>query len=167
VACVLALLLPFASANAAAAGDAARGLYLAKAGGCLACHTEDNKGATPFAGGRALKTPFGTFYGPNLTPHAGAGIGRWSDADFVRAMRHGVRPDGANYYPAFPYPSFTGITDRDLADLWAYLKTLPPDPRPTGRTTFASRIAGAIPSRRGNGCTSLPVRSQAIPGARR
>jgi len=128
-ACALALLLP--SAFAAAAGDAARGLYLAKAGGCLACHTEDKKGATPFAGGRALKTPFGTFYGPNLTPHAAAGIGRWSDADFVRAMRHGVRPDGANYYPAFPYPSFTGITDRDLADLWAYLKTLPPDPRPS------------------------------------
>lgn len=117
--------------SASAAGDASRGLYLAKAGGCLACHTEDKKGAAPFAGGRALKTPFGTFYGPNLTPHAEAGIGRWSEADFVRAMRHGVRPDGANYYPAFPYPSFTGITDRDLADLWAYLRTLPPDARPS------------------------------------
>jgi len=112
-----------------AAGDPTRGLYVSKAGGCLACHTEDKKDAAPFAGGRALKTPFGTFYGPNLTPHAEAGIGRWSEGDFVRAMRQGVRPDGAHYYPAFPYPSFTGISDRDLADLWAYLRALPPSAR--------------------------------------
>ena len=125
---VLALLL--ASPSAGAAGDASRGLYLSKAGGCLACHTEDKKEAAPFAGGRALKTPFGTFYGPNLTPHPAAGIGRWTEADFVRAMRHGVRPDGAHYYPAFPYPSFTKITDADLADLWAYLRSLPPSARP-------------------------------------
>ena len=126
----LALLLLFASAYAVAAGDATRGLYLSKAGGCLACHTEDKKDATPFAGGRALKTPFGTFYGPNLTPHPEAGIGRWTETDFARAMRHGIRPDGAHYYPAFPYPSFTGITDADLADLWAYLRSLPPNARP-------------------------------------
>jgi mono/diheme cytochrome c family protein len=84
----------------------------------------------PFAGGRALPTPFGTFYGPNLTPHPQAGLGRWTEADFVRAMRKGVRPDGAHYYPAFPYTSFAGISDADLADLWAYLRSLPPDPRP-------------------------------------
>ena len=122
-------LLTFAAANAWAGGDAARGLYLSKAGGCVACHTEDRKDAPPFAGGRPLKTPFGTFYGPNLTPHPEAGIGRWTEADFVRAMRHGIRPDGAHYYPAFPYPSFTGITDADLADLFAYLHSLPPNPR--------------------------------------
>jgi mono/diheme cytochrome c family protein len=124
---VLALLV--ASASVGAAGDATRGLYLSKAGGCLACHTEDKKEAALFAGGRALKTPFGTFYGPNLTPHAEAGIGRWSEADFARAMRYGMRPDGAHYYPAFPYPSFTKISDRDLADLWAYLRSLPPNAR--------------------------------------
>ena len=99
------------------------------AGGCVACHTEDRKDAAIFAGGRALKTPFGTFYGPNLTPHPQAGLGRWTEADFLRAMRDGVRPDGAHYYPAFPYPSFTRITDRDLADLWAYLRSLPPSSR--------------------------------------
>ena len=55
----------------------------------------------PFAGGRALNTPFGTFYGPNITPHPQAGIGRWSEADFMRAMRQGVRPDGANYFRLF------------------------------------------------------------------
>ncbi len=108
-------------------GDAKRGEYLAKAGGCVGCHTEEKKeGAVPFAGGRALKTPFGTFYGPNITPHPEAGIGRWSEADFVRAMRQGVRPDGANYFPAFPYPSYTKISDADLRDLWAYLRTIPP-----------------------------------------
>ena len=118
-------------ASASAQGDAKRGEYLAKAGGCLGCHTEEKKGAVPFAGGRALKTPFGTFYGPNITPHQLAGIGRWSEADFMRALRHGRRPDGANYFPAFPYPSFTKITDNDLRDLWAYLRTLPASSRPS------------------------------------
>ena len=125
----LALSLAFSMAPALAQGDAKRGEYLAKAGGCLGCHTEAKEGAVPYAGGRALKTPFGTFYGPNLTPHQQAGIGRWSEADFIRAMRHGRRPDGANYFPAFPYPSFTGISDSDLRDLWAFLRTLPTSSR--------------------------------------
>ena len=112
-------------APAFAQGDARRGEYLAKAGGCLGCHTEEKEGAVHYAGGRALKTPFGTFFGPNITPHQQAGIGRWSEADFIRAMRDGRRPDGANYFPVFPYPSFTRIRDGDLRDLWAYLRTLP------------------------------------------
>jgi mono/diheme cytochrome c family protein len=112
-----------------AQGDAKRGEYLAKAGGCLGCHTEEREKAVPYAGGRALKTPFGVFYGPNITPHPQAGIGRWTEADFVRAMREGRRPDGANYYPAFPYTSFTLITDSDLRDLWAYLRALAPSDR--------------------------------------
>jgi mono/diheme cytochrome c family protein len=123
------LLLALAFAGPVLAQDVKRGQYLAKAGGCVGCHTESKEGATPFAGGRALKTPFGTFYGPNLTPHPQAGLGRWSEADFVRAMREGVRPDGAHYYPAFPYPSFTKISDADLRDLWAYLRTLAPSSR--------------------------------------
>jgi mono/diheme cytochrome c family protein len=112
-----------------AQGDAKRGGYLAAAGGCLGCHTEEREGATPYAGGRALKSPFGTFYGPNITPDRQAGIGGWSEADFMRAMREGRRPDGAHYYPAFPYPSFTLIVDSDLRDLWAYLRTLKPASR--------------------------------------
>ena len=108
-----------------AQGDAKRGEYLANAAGCLGCHTGTQEDAVPYAGGRALKTPFGTFYGPNITPHRDAGLGRWSEADFVRAMREGRRPDDANYYPAFPYPSFTRIADADLRDLWAYLRSLP------------------------------------------
>lgn len=127
----LAAVLVLTAATALAQGDATRGKYLAAAAGCLGCHTEDRKDAVPFAGGRALKTPFGTFYGPNITPHPQAGIGRWSEPDFIRAMRLGDRPDGANYFPAFPYPSFTRIGDADLRDLWAYLRTLPPSPRPS------------------------------------
>ena len=124
-ACALVLLFGVAAGGAWAQGDAKRGQYLAKAGGCLACHTEDKKDAVPYAGGRALKTPFGTFYGPNITPHPEAGLGRWSESDFMRAMRLGERPDGAHYFPAFPYPSFTRISDSDLRDLWAYLRALP------------------------------------------
>ncbi|MES2561118.1 MAG: cytochrome c, partial [Pseudomonadota bacterium] len=113
----------------AAQSDPQRGEYLAAAAGCVGCHTDKKDGASPYAGGRALKTPFGTFYGPNITPHPEAGIGRWSEADFLRAMRHGERPDGANLFPAFPYPSFTRITDDDLRHLWAYLRSLPPNGR--------------------------------------
>ncbi len=126
---MLVLLLGAASGNACAQGDAKRGQYLTQAGGCLACHTENKKDAVPFAGGRALKTPFGTFYGPNITSDPQAGIGRWTEADFIRAMRHGERPDGADYFPAFPYASFRRISDGDLRDLWAYLRTLAPSSR--------------------------------------
>jgi mono/diheme cytochrome c family protein len=116
---------------AAAQGDAKRGEYLSKAGGCLGCHTEERKDAVPYAGGRALKTPFGTFYGPNITPHPQAGIGRWSLTDFVRALREGERADGAHYFPAFPYASFTRMTNADLRDLWSYLRTLKPSAQPS------------------------------------
>lgn len=112
-------------------GDAKRGEYLSKAAGCVGCHTEERKDATPYAGGRALKTPFGTFYGPNITPHPQAGVGRWTYSDFVGALREGSRPDGAHYFPAFPYSSFTRISDADLRDLWAYLRTLKPSPQPS------------------------------------
>src|SRR4030081_2540519 len=84
---LLAVLLAAATCTSAQ-GDAKRGQYLAKAGGCVGCHTGDKKDAAPFAGGRALATPFGTFYGPNITPHPEAGIGRWTEADFMLAMRH-------------------------------------------------------------------------------
>lgn len=115
--------------HASAQGDAKRGAYLAKAAGCEGCHTEKKEGAAPYAGGRELKTPFGTFYGPNITPHPEAGIGRWSEADFQRALREGLRPDGAHYFPAFPYPSFTRITDTDARDLFAFFRSLQPNAR--------------------------------------
>ncbi|MFI5012902.1 MAG: c-type cytochrome [Hyphomicrobiales bacterium] len=101
-----------------------RGEYLVRAGGCFSCHTAP--GGAPLAGGRALATPFGTFYSPNITPDRETGIGAWTDADFVRALRKGVRPDGASYFPVFPYPSFTGITVEDALAIKAYLFQLAP-----------------------------------------
>jgi mono/diheme cytochrome c family protein len=107
-----------------------RGEYLVHAGGCITCHT-DKKGHGPYlAGGRALKTLFGTFYTPNITPDPETGIGRWSDDDFVRAFREGVNPKGKNLYPAFPYTSYTGITRGDLLAIKAYLFSLPPTHHP-------------------------------------
>jgi mono/diheme cytochrome c family protein len=121
----LALLLLTPLGPAAAGGGAiARGEYLVRAGGCFSCHTA--AGGQQLAGGRALATPFGTFYSPNITPDPQTGIGRWTDAQFLRALRLGVRPDGANYFPVFPYPSFTGISDRDALAIKAYLFSRPP-----------------------------------------
>ena len=123
---VLFLSLAFAPAAKAADPDAvARGAYLAAAAGCDDCHTERARGGQPYAGGLALATPFGTFYSPNITPDPETGIGRWTDAQFLRALREGVRPDGANYFPVFPYPSFTGITDEDALAIKAYLFSRP------------------------------------------
>jgi len=111
--------------GSAAAQDAVqRGEYLVHAGGCVSCHTAPS--GLPFAGGRALTTPFGTFYSPNITPDAETGIGRWTDAQFLRALREGRRPDGASYFPVFPYPSFTNISDADVLAIKAYLFSLKP-----------------------------------------
>lgn len=111
-------------------GDPKRGETVFAAGNCTSCHTDlKNKGAL-LAGGRALETPFGVFFGPNITPDPVHGIGRWSDEDFIRAMRKGVSPKGEHYFPVFPYPSFTGLTERDLRDLKAYIFTLPPVAQP-------------------------------------
>jgi mono/diheme cytochrome c family protein len=124
IAAAFALMLLTRAIPAAGDEDAVtRGEYLVRAGGCFSCHTV--AGGHKLAGGRALATPFGTFYSPNITPDPETGIGRWTDAQFLRALREGVRPDGANYFPVFPYPSFTGITDRDALAIKAYLFSLP------------------------------------------
>jgi mono/diheme cytochrome c family protein len=123
----LFLLLAVSPAATAADPDrVARGAYLAGAAGCDDCHTDRAHGGQPYAGGLALATPFGNFYSPNITPDPQSGIGRWTDAQFLRALREGVRPDGANYFPVFPYPSFTGITDDDALAIKAYLFSLLP-----------------------------------------
>jgi mono/diheme cytochrome c family protein len=124
LAAVLALALLTVAAPARAEEDAVeRGEYLVRAGGCVSCHTIP--GGQKLAGGRALVTPFGTFYSPNITPDPETGIGRWTNTQFLRALREGVRPDGANYFPVFPYPSFAGITDGDALAIKAYLFSLP------------------------------------------
>jgi mono/diheme cytochrome c family protein len=90
-----------------------------RAAGCISCHTD--KGGAFLAGGRALSSPYGIFYSSNITPDSKTGIGGWSDADFVHALRHGESPDGKTYYPAFPYPSYSAMRRADMLDIKAYL----------------------------------------------
>lgn len=113
-----------AKSNAADATAVERGAYLARAGNCISCHTIPD--GRPFAGGVAFETDFGTIYSTNITPDAETGIGRWSQADFVAAMRRGVRPNGEHLYPAFPYTAYALSTDADLADLFAYFRSIDP-----------------------------------------
>ncbi|MDP6993089.1 MAG: cytochrome c [Woeseiaceae bacterium] len=103
-----------------------RGQYLTYAGGCISCHTEDADDAVPLAGGRAMETPFGTFYSPNITPDEETGIGGWSEGDFVNAFWEGVSPDGEHYFPSFPYTAYTGVSREDLLAIRAYLMSLEP-----------------------------------------
>ncbi len=104
-----------------------RGAYIARIGNCVVCHTADPSEETGFlAGGAWIESPFGNFYGTNITPHPEYGIGAWTEEDLVRSLREGRGPDGAHLYPAFPYTSFTGMTDGDISDLYAFLQAVPP-----------------------------------------
>jgi mono/diheme cytochrome c family protein len=107
-------------------GDAERGAYLARASGCVSCHTNAAAKGLALAGGAPLDTPFGTFVPPNITPHTTAGIGDWTLQDFARAVRQGVSPEGDPYYPVFTYSFYAGFTDQEIADLWEAFRTVPP-----------------------------------------
>ncbi|MGN2244643.1 c-type cytochrome [Frateuria sp. GZRR33] len=125
--------LPPAQTTAARLQDPAliaRGAYLATVGDCAACHTA--QGGKPYAGGRALPTPFGEVPAPNLTPDDATGLGQWSFDAFWRALHEGVGRDGHALYPAFPYTSYTKVSREDAFALFAYLKTLPPVRNQTG-----------------------------------
>jgi len=102
----------------------ARGEYLARAGDCVACHTEPNNPA--FAGGRAMPTPFGNLYVPNITPDDESGIGQWTADDFYRMMHTGVSRDGTLLYPAMPFASYTKVTREDSDAIYAYLMSVTP-----------------------------------------
>lgn len=103
---------------------AKRGEYLAAAGNCVSCHTTD--GGSPFAGGLAFETPYGTIYSTNITSDPETGIGQWTLEEFTRAMRHGERRDGEHLYPVFPYTSYAKVSDEDVEAIYAYLKTVEP-----------------------------------------
>lgn len=97
------------------------------AGGCASCHaTPKQDDRTRLGGGLALKSPYGTFYPPNISPHPKDGIGAWTEANFVTAMVKGTSPDGRHYFPSFPYTSYQRMTHADLRDMFAFIKTLPP-----------------------------------------
>ena len=122
---VATMMAGFLAVTGVQAGDTERGSYLFDAAGCLACHTDSKNGGQPLAGGRALKTPFGVYYSPNITADPEHGIGSWSEADFLQALRHGKNPDGSAYFPVFPYPAYSGMSDRDILDLRAYILSRP------------------------------------------
>lgn len=111
-------------------GNAERGAYLLRLGGCLSCHTNLND--APLAGGPAFDSRYGVFHAPNITMHDQDGIGAWTIQDFARALTHGMAPDGRRYTPAFPYPFFSSLLDQDIADLWSAIQSVP--------------VAGGVPS---------------------
>ncbi|MGX5830850.1 c-type cytochrome [Mesorhizobium sp. 43Arga] len=109
-------------------GDATKGKRIFYAGGCTSCHAKPGSqgdARLQLVGGLQLKTPFGTFVPPNISQDPKDGIGAWSVDDLANAMLKGVSPSGEHFYPAFPYASYTRMKPSDIADLYAFLKTLP------------------------------------------
>lgn len=115
-------------------GDPAHGEEVFFAGGCASCHAApgaEGEDKLVLAGGLPLSSDFGTFYAPNISSDPDAGIGNWTALDLANAMKRGVSPQGTHYYPAFPYTTYTRATLQDIADLHAYMQTLPADPTPS------------------------------------
>ena len=117
------------------ADPVARGQYLARAADCQACHTA--RGGKPFAGGLAFKLPFGAIYSANITPDRETGIGAWTDAQFLSALRQGVDDEGQRLYPAMPYAAYTHMSDADALAIRAYLASLPPVHKETPANTLS------------------------------
>ncbi|PWE30921.1 diacylglycerol kinase [Pararhodobacter marinus] len=118
--------------------DAQAGEAVFWAAGCASCHSAPDlaPGAAPEArmvltGGRSFPSDFGTFYAPNISPDPEHGIGDWTLPQFAHAVMQGVSPEGAHYYPAFPYTTYIHATPGDIADLWAFWQTLPADATPS------------------------------------
>lgn len=116
-------------------GDVARGEVIFTAAGCASCHMAQgatgDEAARLLVGGQAFASDFGTFYAPNITPDPVQGIGGWDLVDLANAITQGVSPDGAHYYPALPYWSYERMQPQDVADLYAFLMTLPADATPS------------------------------------
>jgi mono/diheme cytochrome c family protein len=119
------------AASALSNDPVARGRELARLADCQSCHTA--RGGAPFAGGRSIRTPFGTFYTPNITPDPRTGLGSWSSTDFWHALHNGYSRDGTLLYPTFPYTNYTRISRSDSDAIYAYLRTVAPAPRANQR----------------------------------
>jgi len=122
-----------ASVSERLTGDAQAGERIFLAGGCASCHMGTTDGADPklLVGGAQFDTQFGTFYAPNISPDPDHGIGGWTQGEFLNAVMRGVSPNGQHYYPAFPYTSYAKADPKDMADLYAYIMTLPADATPS------------------------------------
>jgi mono/diheme cytochrome c family protein len=108
-------------------GDAKRGEYVLRTGGCISCHTDEKNGGAYLAGGRAIPSPFGTFYASNITPDPETGIGTWTEQIFIDTIRNGRHMGrGRPLLPPMPFPMYAKMTDADLASIFAYLQSLPP-----------------------------------------
>ncbi|MDB5743914.1 MAG: putative cytochrome c [Polaromonas sp.] len=114
-----------------------RGKYLAIAGDCVACHTAP--GGKPMAGGLALPTPIGAVIATNITPSKTHGIGNYTEAQFIDALRKGVRADGQRLYPAMPYTSYALVSDEDAHAMYVYFMqgVAPIDAAPTQATALS------------------------------
>lgn len=107
-------------------GDVARGELVARAGGCIACHTDTAGAGKLLAGGVELVSPFGTFVSPNISSDPDVGIGSWDVQTLAVALLNGRRPDGNHYWPAFPYPAYAAMSGEDIVDVFAYLQASDP-----------------------------------------
>jgi mono/diheme cytochrome c family protein len=128
-------------------GDAAAGRLVFYAGGCESCHKSPGQDdLLRLGGGLELKTPFGSFYAPNISSDPVDGIGAWPPVDIANALLSGVSPNGDHLYPAFPYPSYQRIAPKDVADLIAFLHTLPAvnGKAPPNALTFPFSIRRAV-----------------------
>ncbi|MDU8911532.1 cytochrome c [Aestuariicoccus sp. MJ-SS9] len=115
-------------------GDAARGEAVFTAAGCASCHYApgaEGQAKLVLAGGQRFASPYGTFLAPNISPDPDHGVGAWSQRDFAQAVLLGTSPQGKHYFPAFPYTAYSLMDDRDVADLWAYIQTLPASDTPS------------------------------------
>ncbi|MCO6386026.1 cytochrome c [Aliihoeflea sp. 40Bstr573] len=130
-------------------GNAAAGERIFWAGGCASCHAApqaSGEAMLQLAGGVELESAFGTFVAPNISSDPDHGIGGWTASDFANAVRRGVAPDGQHYYPAFPYTSYSRMSDRDVADLFAFMQTLPAaaSDAPAHRVSFPFTVRRGI-----------------------
>src|SRR5437763_12362270 len=122
----------------------AKGADLAAIGNCATCHTAE--GGKPYAGGRALSSSLGIVYSTNITPDIDAGIGKWTEAEFTRAMHEGVDRSGRELYPAFPYDHFTKVSDEDVKALYAFVMTRDPvrAQNPRNALTFPANLRASV-----------------------
>jgi mono/diheme cytochrome c family protein len=116
---------------AARPANLANGETMFNVGGCTSCHGKKQDSGTSLGGGLVLHSPFGSFRAPNISSSVDHGIGAWSEAQFATAMLRGVGRSGEHLYPSYPYTSYRRMSVVDVRDLYAFLKTLPPDPTPS------------------------------------